>query len=120
MKINFMGVTLTDDVMMQLETLQGDKDYLCMLNDGLTALNDIVLEHYEQTFRPAPMEAMDHLLLIRDLRQVLRTLTRPTAGDATSSDLDATLDDEADLTAYLQSADHNRQQSTTLSLEAQN
>lgn len=105
MKINFMGATLTDEVMMQLETLQGDEDYLRMLNDGLTALNDLVLEHYEQTFRPAPMDAMGHLLLIRDLRQVLRTLTRPTATAA--SDLDATLDDEADLTAYLQSTDQN-------------
>ncbi len=100
MKINFMGATLTDEVMMQLETLQGDKDYLRMLNDGLTALNDVVLEHYEQTFRPAPMEAMGHLLLIRDLRQVLRALTRPTATAAAS---DVTLDDEADLTAYIES-----------------
>ncbi len=105
MKINFMGATLTDEVMMQLETLQGDKDYQRMLLDGLTALNDLVLEHYEQTFRPAPMDAMGHLLLIRDLRQVLRTLTRPTATAAASSDV--TLDDEADLTAYLQSTDQN-------------
>ena len=100
MKINFMGATLTDEVMMQLETLQGDKDYQRMLLDGLTALNDLVLEHYEQTFRPAPMDAMDHLLLIRDLRQVLRALTRPTATAAAS---DVTLDDEADLTAYIES-----------------
>ena len=100
MKINFMGATLTDEVMMQLETLQGDKDYQRMLLDGLTALNDVVLEHYEQTFRPAPMDAMDHLLLIRDLRQVLRALTRPTATAAAS---DVTLDDEADLTAYIES-----------------
>ncbi len=99
MKINFMGATLTDEVMMQLETLQGDKDYQRMLLDGLTALNDVVLEHFEQTFRPAPMEAMGHLLLIRDLRQVLKALTRPTATAAS----DVTLDDEADLTAYIES-----------------
>lgn len=104
MKINFMGATLTDEVMMQLETLQGDKDYQRMLLDGLTALNDVVLEHFEQTFRPDPMEAMGHLLLIRDLRQVLRTLTRPTATAAAS---DVTLDDEADLTAYIESTGQN-------------
>lgn len=115
MKINFMGATLTDEVMMQLETLQGDKDYQRMLLDGLTALNDLVLEHYEQTFRPAPMDAMDHLLLIRDLRQVLRALTRPTATAAAASD--ATLDDEADLTAYMQANHPTLPQAAELSLE---
>lgn len=98
-----MGATLTDEVMMQLETLQGDKDYLRMLNDGLTALNDVVLEHYEQTFRPAPMEAMGHLLTIRDLRKVLNAISRPNAGPADEEELD--LDDEADLTAYIESTD---------------
>lgn len=105
MKINFMGVTLTDDVMTEMEMIQNNKEYRQMLFDGLTALNDIVLEYYELSCNPTPMETMDHLLTIRDLRKVLNTISRPKADP--DADLEADLDDEADLTAYLQSTDHN-------------
>ncbi len=98
-----MGVTLTDDVMTEMEMIQNNREYRQMLFDGLTALNDIVLEYYELSCNPTPMETMDHLLTIRDLRKVLNAISRPNAGPADEEELD--LDDEADLTAYIESTD---------------